>query len=118
MCLGIEFGMYFVNLVCGLIVMVGLIKYCQKQPMPWVALTVAIPYMVCIVAMGYTRQAAALGFLLWGLSILRIGNERKFMGLLFLGTLFHLSLMVAWPLIFFSGKKYFWWQYKNRSEYS
>jgi len=33
------------------------------------------------------------------------------MGLLFLGTLFHLSLMVAWPLIFFSGKKYFWWQY-------
>ena len=68
-------GIYAVNLVCGAIVMVGLVKYCKKQPMPWIALAVAIPYMVCAVAMGYTRQSVAIGFFLWGLSILRPGNK-------------------------------------------
>ena len=109
--LGISQGIYFINLICGAITMVGLIKYCQKQPMPWIALTVAVPYLICIVAMGYTRQAVALGFLLWGLSVLRIGSEGKFIGLIFLGTLFHLSLILTLPLVFFSGRKYYWWQY-------
>ena len=104
-------GIYFVNLICGAIAMVGLIKYCQKQPMPWVALTVAMPYLVCVVYMGYTRQAVALGFLLWGLSFLREGNERKFLGLILLGSLFHLSLLVTLPLIMLTREKIFWWHY-------
>ena len=108
---GISQGIYFINLICGAITMVGLIKYCQKQPVPWMALTVAVPYLICIVAMGYTRQAAALGFLLWGLSILRPGSEGKFIGLIFLGTLFHISLIVTLPLVYLSGRKYYWWQF-------
>jgi hypothetical protein len=68
-------GIYLVNTFCATIFIVGLVKYCRKQPIPWVALAVAIPYMVCAVAMAYTRQSVAIGFFLWGLSILRPGNK-------------------------------------------
>ena len=104
-------GIYAVNLVCGAIVMVGLVKYCKKQPMPWIALAVAMPYLVCCVAMGYTRQAAALGFLLWGLSILRKGNEHKFFGLILIGSLMHLSLLVTLPLMVLTRDKILWHYY-------
>ena len=102
-------NIYAVNLFCGAIVMVGLIKYCLKQPLPWIALAVAIPYFVCCVGMGYTRQAVAAGFLFWGLSILRVGNEPKFFGLILLGSLFHLSLLVTMPLLMLVRKKFYWW---------
>ena len=75
-------GIYVVNTFCGAIFMVGLVKYCRKQPIPWVALAVAIPYLVTAVSMGYSRQAVALGFFLWGLSILREGNELKYFALI------------------------------------
>ena len=86
------YGIYFVNTVCGVIFMVGLILYCRKQPIPCAALAVAMPYLVCAVGMGYTRQATALGFFLWGLSILRQGNELKYFALILLGCFFHLSV--------------------------
>ena len=98
-------AIYFVNTVCAAIFMVGLIKYCQKQPMPWIALAVAIPYMVCAVAMGYTRQATALGFLLWGLSVLRAGNEKKYFALIVLGSFFHLSVIITLPFILLTREK-------------
>ena len=108
---GIKLGIYFVNTICAAITIIGLIKYCQKQPMPWLALMVAMPYLVCIVAMGYTRQATALGFLMWGLSFLRKGNELKFLGLIFLGSLFHLSLVFTLPLVVLTRKKIHWLYY-------
>ena len=108
---GMDMGIYFVNLFCAVIFVTGLIRFCQKQPMPWLALAVAVPYLVCVVAMGYTRQATALGFLLWGLSILKAGNEHKFIGLVFLGSLFHISLVVTLPLVMFAREKILWWFY-------
>ena len=71
-------GIYAVNIVCAAIFTVGLMKYCRNQPMPWVALAAAVPYMVYGVAMGYTRQSVAIGFFLWGLSFLREGKELKY----------------------------------------
>jgi len=105
--LGLEshYEIYAVNLVCAAIFMVGLTKYCRKQPMPWLALAVAMPYMVCCVAMGYTRQATALGFLFWGLSFLRPGKELKFIFLILFGSTFHLSLIVTLPIIVFARER-------------
>ena len=79
--------------------MVGLVKFCKKQPLPWVALTVAVPFMVTAVAMGYTRQATALGFLMWGFSLLRPGNELKYVALVFIGSTFHLSVLATMPFV-------------------
>jgi hypothetical protein len=98
-------GIYLVNTFCGAIFVIGLIKFCKKQPLPWVALTVAVPYMVCAVSMGYTRQATALGFLMWGLSLLRPGNELKYIALVFIGSTFHLSVLATIPFVFCAREK-------------
>ncbi|SVC66663.1 uncharacterized protein METZ01_LOCUS319517, partial [marine metagenome] len=74
-------GIYVVNTFCATFFVIGLVKFCRQQPLPWVALAVAVPFMVCGVAMGYTRQATALGFLMWGFSLLRPGNEYKYIAL-------------------------------------
>ena len=104
-------GIHAVNTVCAVFFTVGLIKYCQKQPLPWVALAVAMPYVVCVVSMSITRQATALGFLLWGLSVLRAGNEGKYFALIMIGSLFHISLIITLPLIVCTREKTPWVYY-------
>jgi hypothetical protein len=49
-------GVWFVNLACGTIFTWGLFRFARQQPNPWLAIVVAIPYLVIVVAMGYTRQ--------------------------------------------------------------
>ena len=44
----------------------GLFRICRQQPNPWLALVVATPFLIIVVGMGYTRQAAAMGFLMIG----------------------------------------------------
>ncbi|OOY98796.1 hypothetical protein BOW22_07130 [Solemya velum gill symbiont] len=66
-----DWGMGFVNLVCAVIFMTGLISFSSKQPAPWLALTVAVPYLVIVVSMGYTRQGVALGLIFLALTGLR-----------------------------------------------
>ena len=54
-------GIYATNLVCAAIFVAGLLRVCKNMPLPWLALAVSIPYLVIVVATGYTRQAAANG---------------------------------------------------------
>jgi len=96
----IGLGIVSLNLICSILFAVGLIKYCRKQPFPWVALAVAVPYVICVVAMGYNRQGVALGFVFWALSILQPGNGRRFFYLIIIASLFHLSAILMLPLLF------------------
>jgi hypothetical protein len=89
---------YLVNLVCGAIVMVGVISFSRRQPLPWLALLVAVPYMIIVVAMGYTRQSVAMGFELLALVALMDGRIRRFVLLVVCGALFHKSAIVLLPL--------------------
>ena len=98
-------GIYAVNTFCAAIFTVGLMKYCRKQPMPWVALAAAVPYMVYGVAMGYTRQATAMGLFFWGLSFLREGKELKYLALLLVACTFHFSAIIMAPLALLTRKK-------------
>ena len=54
-------SIYFVNTICGLVFTVGLLLFCRSQPRPWLALCLAFPYLVTVVAMGYSRQGVAIG---------------------------------------------------------
>ena len=56
-----DLGMWLVNTVCAAIFVAGLGKFALRQPNPWLAMLIAVPYLIIVVAMGYTRQAAALG---------------------------------------------------------
>lgn len=50
-------------------------RFARSQPDPWLAVLVAVPYLVIVVAMGYSRQAVAIGILLAGLGRLERGGS-------------------------------------------
>lgn len=89
---------FLVNLVCGAIVMAGVIGFSRRQPLPWLALLVAVPFLIIVVAMGYTRQAAALGVVLLALVALADGHVRRFVLLVAIGALFHKTALLMLPL--------------------
>jgi hypothetical protein len=92
--------LWLVNLVCGAIFAWGLIRFAEAQERPWLAVTVAIPYLVIVVAMGYTRQAVSIGLIMAGLaSYFKHGSVLRFAGYVLLAATFHKTAVVALPLI-------------------
>lgn len=92
-------GIYFVNTVCGAISLACLMYFCSKQPIPSLALAVAVPYLVVVVFMGYTRQGVALGLVM--LALLAASNRRvgSFFIFCLAGLLFHRSAVIALTVI-------------------
>ena len=89
-----------VNLVCGALFSWGLWRFCKEQPEPWLAFALAIPYMVIVIAMGYTRQAVALGILMAGLaSFHRNSSTMRFAVYVAAAALFHKTAVVTFPLV-------------------
>ena len=93
-------AIWLVNLVCGAIFSWGLLRFCKAQPEPWLAFAIAIPYLVIVVAMGYSRQAVALGILMAGLAAFqRGGSTIRFAVYVAAAALFHKTAVVAFPLV-------------------
>jgi hypothetical protein len=91
---------WLVNIVCAIIFTWGLFRFCLIQPAPWAAALLAIPYVVVVVAMGYTRQGVALGILMAGLaSFSRNASPIRFAVYVMAAALFHRSAVVAFPLV-------------------
>src|SRR5690554_876244 len=59
---------------------------------------VAVPYLIIVVGMGYTRQSAALGFLLIGLVSLANAKMRWFVFWVMIGATFHKSAVLMLPV--------------------
>lgn len=91
-------SIYHVNLVCAAIMMWGTVVFCRAQPNPWLALLAAVPYMLIVVGMGYTRQAVALGFALLALAALGNGRTRSFVIGIAIGATFHKSAVLLLPI--------------------
>ena len=91
-------SIYHVNLFCAAIMMWGTVVFCRRQPNPWLALLAAVPYMLVVVGMGYTRQAVALGFALLGLVALGDGRIRSFVIWIAIGATFHKSAVLLLPI--------------------
>ena len=98
-------GIYFANTVCASFFAWGLVTLCRNQPRAWLAMTVAVPYLVIVVAMGYTRQSVAIGFFMLGLVSLFDRRIIRFVIFIFLATTFHLSAAVLMPLAILSIRK-------------
>ena len=98
-------GVYLVNLVCAAIFAWGLHVYARSSPQPWLTLCVAVPYLVIVVAMGYTRQGVAIGLVMVGLVALQKGLLYRFAVWVVLAALFHKSALILLPLAVFSGRK-------------
>lgn len=91
-------GIWLVNLVSAGLFAAGLIRFCQRLPEPFLALSVATPYMVIVLAMGYTRQSAAFGVLLWALVYLMDRQRLHFVLAIALAATFHKSAVLLLPL--------------------
>lgn len=87
-------GVYFVNTICGLVFSIGLLQFCRVQPRPWLALTLAIPYLVIVVAMGYSRQGVAIGLEMLALIALERDRLFQFLALIALAATFHRPVLV------------------------
>jgi hypothetical protein len=100
---------YLVNFICACILMAGTIVFVRSQPIPWLALVVAVPYMLIVVGMGYTRQSVALGLFLVGLTALRDGRVKTFICWVALAALFHKTAVVMIAFAAVAGTKNRWW---------
>ncbi len=89
-----SWGIYGVNLVSAAIFSAGLVLFCRAQPRPWLALCLAIPYLVIVVAMGYSRQGVAIGFMMPGLLALEQGRLRLFLASMAAAATFHSTALV------------------------
>ena len=87
-------GLFLVDTLCALIFSVGLLRFCRAQPRPWLALTLAFPYLIVVVAMGYTRQSVAIG--LECLALLALERDRLlwFLGWIALAATFHKTALI------------------------
>ena len=96
---------WLVNVVCAAIFVWGLVRLANVQPSPFLAIAVAVPYLVIVVSMGYTRQAAAIGLVMAGLATLDKGRSAfRFALYVTLAALFHKTAVVVLPLVIFSGR--------------
>lgn len=87
------------NLVCATFLSFGLLAFCRRQPKPWLAFAVAVPYLVIVIGMSATRQATALGFVFFALSLLGRRSLAQVLVWIFVGALFHASASIVGLLV-------------------
>ena len=91
-------GIYAVNSLGAIIFTIGLRAFCRSMPRPWLALAVAVPYLIIVVAMGYTRQGIALGLGMLGLLALERRSTTGFSAWVIAGASFHRSAVLLLPV--------------------
>ena len=94
----LDWGVYGVNTIYGAIFTFGLIKFSRDQINPWIAFSVAVPYMVIVVAMGYSRQSVAIGIFLLAIYYLRREKFKTYIALMLFAALFHKTAILLLPL--------------------
>jgi hypothetical protein len=104
-CNQLNIGFIGANFVGASIFTFCLVKYCRSLPRPFLALLVAMPYMVNIVGMGYIRQSIALGLAMMAILELRDGKNFKFFMIIALAATFHKSVIIFFPLAIFVSTK-------------
>ncbi|RDE51178.1 MAG: EpsG family protein [Candidatus Accumulibacter meliphilus] len=91
-------GVYGINLAYGAVFSLGLVAFCRQQPRPMLALAVAVPYLVVVGAMGYSRQGIAIGLEFFALLALAERNTIKFVVFIAIAALFHKTAVVLIPI--------------------
>jgi hypothetical protein len=77
--------------------------------MPWLAIAVAIPYLVIVVAMGYSRQSVAIGIAMLALNALADKNVRLFVIYLAIAALFHKTAVILIPMVVLANTQNRYW---------
>lgn len=89
------FGVYGTNMIAALIFVSGLFSFARTTRNDWMALSVAIPYLVVVVAMSAVRQTIAIGILFFVFANWRQSGLGKRIAWIVLASTFHLSAIFA-----------------------
>ena len=89
---------WIVNLFCGAAFSCGLIVFCLRQPHAWLALLIAIPYLVVVVAFGYSRQAVAISFAMLALVAVQHRLVIRFLAWIACAAMFHKTAILLLPI--------------------
>lgn len=101
-------SIHVVNFCCAVVLVAGTISFSKKQPSPWLAMAVAVPYLLIVVGMGYTRQSVALGCVLLGLANLADARVRAFVVWVVIGATFHKSAVLMLPIAAVASSRNRW----------
>jgi len=95
-----DVGFAGVTFVCAVISVTGLVVFLRRQVNPWLGLTVAVPYLVIVVFMGYMRQGVALGLIMLAMAYLERGRFVRSVAAVALAATFHKTavLMIAFGI--------------------
>ncbi len=99
------YSIYLVNFVCAFIFTYGLCYLCRSLPRPFLALCVSFPYLITVVAMGYTRQSVAIGLSMIAIIVLTKQRLFIFSFLILLAALFHKTALLLFGLAFLAASK-------------
>lgn len=75
----------------------GLVRFARQQPNSWLAVAIAVPYLVIVIAMSTTRQATAIGFIFFALVAFKHGNNKGFLIWTLVAAAFHSSAILVLP---------------------
>jgi EpsG family len=89
---------YLVNGICGLLLVWGVTSASSKFSEPWLAIAMAVPYLLIVVGLGYVRQGAAIGMLLLAISAYERGRIVSTIVMLFIAIGFHSTAVMVFPL--------------------
>lgn len=103
-CINSGFNVWFLHLMGGAIFAFGLAKFCLNEIHPWLAMTVAVPYLIIVVAMGYDRQAVAIGFVMLAMVALQDRSLHRFIRNMILATSMHVTALGLMPLFIFGSR--------------
>jgi hypothetical protein len=96
---------YLLNILSAIFFCWGLLVFCRAQPRPWLALAVAVPYLITVVAMGYTRQGVAIGIAMVAMTALGKGSIFRFVLWIALAATFHKSAIILLPMAVLANSK-------------
>ena len=99
------YSIYLVNFICAFIFTYGLCYLCRSLPRPFLALCVSFPYLITVVAMGYTRQSVAIGLSMIAIIVLTKQRLFIFSFLILLAALFHKTALLLFGLAFLAASK-------------
>lgn len=98
-------GIYGVNAIGAVAFTIGLSVFCRSLARPWLAFTVSVPYLIIVVAMGYSRQGIALGFTLLAFVALQRRRVVWFAGWILIGATFHKTAVLIIPIAALAGSR-------------
>lgn len=94
-------GIYLTNTLTALVALSGLTYFCVRQEDPLLSYCIAIPYIVTVVFMGYTRQSASIGLTLAAIPFIIKGSFLRAGALIVAAALFHKTAIIMVPVLFF-----------------